>query len=116
MVGTSYDWQTANGNERDIWIVKVGPDGEYLPGIETTVLPEAAYKVFPNPATNEFTITGNFALPAVLELYDMMGRKVHRQAVTSNKQQVNVGNLAGGLYIYRLISGGKAGRGKIILE
>ena len=105
-----------NGNDRDIYIIKVGPDGVFVPGIETTVLPEAAYKVFPNPASGYFYIQGSFALPAVLELYDITGRKIIRQQVTSNKQQINVGKLVAGIYIYRLLSDGKAGRGKIVLK
>jgi len=116
MLGTSYDWQTANGNERDIWIVKVGPDGLLVSANETMQMPEAAYKVFPNPASGYFYIQGSFALPATIELYDLTGRQVFRQPVTSNKQQINVGSLTGGLYIYRLLSDGKAARGKIILE
>lgn len=116
MVGTSYDWQTANGLERDIWIVKVGPDGLLVSANETMQLPEATYKIYPNPASNYFYLQGSFALPAALELYDMMGRQVFRQPVTSNRQQVDVSKLAGGLYVYRLVSKGREARGKIILE
>ncbi|MCH9029161.1 MAG: T9SS type A sorting domain-containing protein [Bacteroidetes bacterium] len=74
------------------------------------------FKLYPNPASGHFYIQGSFALPAVIELYDMMGRKVYRQQVTSNKQQINVTQLAGGLYVYRLVSGGKIARGKVVVE
>ncbi len=116
MVGTKYDWQTANGNERDIWIVKVGPDGLFVSAEETMLLPEAAYKIYPNPASGYFYIQGSFALPATIELYDLTGRQVYRQPVNSNRQRVDVSQLSGGLYVYRLVSGGKVARGKVVIE
>ncbi len=118
MIGTINDSAADANNKRmtDIYLIKVGPDGLLVSANETMHLPEAAYKVFPNPATTTFTIQGSYALPAVLELYDMMGRQVYRQPVTSNRQQVDVSQLAGGLYVYRLVSDGKVARGKIILE
>jgi len=83
-------------------------------GIEHLVLQGDIPYIYPNPASSTFTIQGNFALPAVLELYDLTGRQVYRKQVTSNQQQVDVDKFANGLYIYRLVSDGKAARGKIV--
>lgn len=68
--------------------------------------------VYPNPTNGEFTISGNYGLPAVLEIYDLTGRQVYQQPVTSNQQPVNVSELPAGLYIWRI---GNA-RGKVVVD
>lgn len=117
MAGTRYD-STASGGieERDIYIIKVGPDGLLVSEDETSVLPEATYNIYPNPASGHFYIQGNFALPATIELYDLTGRQVSLQSVTSNRQRVDVSQLAEGLYVYQLLSDGKVARGKVVIE
>ncbi len=85
-------------------------------GINESFISNHEIAIYPNPATSFFTIQGSFAFPAVLELYDLTGRRVFQQPVTSNRQQVDVDKFANGLYIYRLLSHGKVARGKIILE
>jgi len=116
MVGMSYDWQTANGEERDIWIVKVGPDGEFVSTEPTIGLPKETYSIYPNPARDYFTIRSNFNLPAFIELYNITGSLVHKEPVTSSRQQVSVQGLSPGLYVYRLVSKGSEARGKLILN
>jgi len=71
-----------------------------------------AVRVYPNPASDEFTISGNYELPAVLELYDMMGRKVKELRVAGYGLQVDVSDLSKGLYIWSI---GTA-RGKVVVE
>ena len=105
-----------NGYDRDIYIIKVGPDGEYVPGVPTNELPRETFTIYPNPARDYFTIRSNFNLPASVELYNITGSLVNRQPVTSNLQQVSVQGLSPGLYVYRLVSKEREARGKIIIE
>lgn len=116
LIGIEYDSETANGYERDIYIIKVGPDGEFVSTKPTAALPHATFAIYPNPAIESFIIRSNFNLPAFIELYDITGRLAHRQQVTSNMQQISVQGLAPGLYVYRLQSKGREARGKIIIE
>ena len=58
--------------------------------------------VFPNPANNVFMISGQFDAGTQIELFDLNGRAVAAQLVTSNTlQQVSVSDLPAGLYVMR---------------
>lgn len=82
-------------------------------GVEETAYAKAtAVKVYPNPAKDEFTITGNFDVPALLELYDVMGRLVRQFTVDGSQFSVDVSELPAGLYIWSI---GTA-RGKVVVE
>ena len=106
-----------NGNdEHDIYLLKVGPDGEYVPGVPTLELPKETFTIYPNPASDYFTIRSNFNLPAFIELYNITGSLVHKEPVTSNRQQVSVQGLSSGLYVWRLVSKGREARGKVVVE
>jgi len=69
-------------------------------------------KLFPNPNSGEFTIEGNYQLPAIIELYDITGRQMFSQLLTSNQEQVDVSHLSSGMYVWQL---GTA-RGKLVIE
>jgi len=74
-------------------------------------------QVYPNPATNEFYINGNFSLPAVIELYDLTGKKLLRQNITSDNQKIRVAGFAKGMYFYKVITkDDKLASGKIVIE
>lgn len=68
--------------------------------------------VYPNPAGKEFFIKGNFELPATMELYDIMGRKVKEYKIISTVYKADVSHLAKGLYVWCI---GTA-RGKVVVE
>lgn len=75
--------------------------------------------IYPNPAKDEFTISGNYSVPAVLELYNLVGEIVRSEKVRKNKAIIDVSKLARGLYVWHLSAGqaefGTA-RGKLIVE
>ena len=74
-------------------------------------------KVYPNPAGNVFYIRGSYALPAVLELYDITGRKIIREPIIKNLQQIDVSKLAGGVYFFSVTGNNSLiGSGKIIIR
>ena len=60
----------------------------------------------------EFHIKGNFEVPALLEMYDVMGRKVKEVSVNRQRLTVNVSTLPSGIYVWRI---GTA-RGKVVVE
>ena len=81
----------------------------------------ASFKSYPNPVrSNEiFTIevgeenvvSGNF-----IELCDQSGRMVYRQAITNSEVKVPTRRMKG-MYIYNIVSGGKAiSTGKVIVQ
>ncbi|ARV08891.1 hypothetical protein BTO05_04290 [Winogradskyella sp. PC-19] len=58
-------------------------------------------KVYPNPVQgNEVTILSNKAI--IAEVYDVLGKKVKKQNLTSNQKKLNIANLKKGVYLLRL--------------
>ena len=81
----------------------------------------ASFKSYPNPVRQNETFTievgeenvvsGNF-----IELCDQSGRMVYRQAITNSEVKVPTRRMKG-MYIYNIISGGKAiSTGKVIVQ
>ena len=60
-------------------------------------------KIFPNPVKgNEVTILSNKTILA--EVYDVLGKKVKTQNITSNQKKLNITGLKKGVYLLRLKS------------
>ncbi|MEH6535727.1 MAG: endonuclease [Psychroserpens sp.] len=60
-------------------------------------------KMYPNPANgNEVTIQSNQDI--VAEVYDILGKKVTVQNITSNQRKLNISGLSKGMYIVKLNS------------
>jgi len=75
--------------------------------------------LYPNPTTGKFTVSSaqGAKTNAVLLLYDITGRAVFRQEVTSNQQQVDVSSLTEGLYLWKLSDKqGTATSGKLVKQ
>ncbi len=80
---------------------------------------DVALDVFPNPAHTEatFLLKTTRTLDGTLFLYDMRGREVKRMPFTNNTFKVNVSNLPGGHYFFRLDTGGQdLSSGKLSIE
>ncbi len=87
------------------------PCGPYS-GISDEV--ESTFKIFPNPAHDEISITG--VIPESVILYDMMGRIVDSE-YNSETNKIDIKHLPDGLYILKIISNdGKMYTNKIIKQ
>jgi uncharacterized repeat protein (TIGR02543 family) len=86
----------------------------FEPEVGITELETSAVAVYPNPATDNITITLPENVPqAVFTLYDMQGKVLIRKDVI-NEEMVSVDNLATGMYLYNLTTEKKNYTGKII--
>ncbi len=63
-------------------------------------------EVYPNPATSELSIQGNFIRPVVCELLELSGRIVYQSHHNNNTIRINVNHLSNGTYILQLSSDG----------
>lgn len=87
---------------------------------EHTSIPKFAtenkLKVYPNPASEYVQFEINNSLEScTVEVYNMAGNKVIIKQLTDNKQ-LNVSQLKAGLYIYKVIQGTKAYKGKFMVS
>jgi hypothetical protein len=70
---------------------------------------------YPNPATTEFYIDGNFNGTAVVELYNTTGRKVFQQSNVNIGQRLSTTGIAQGVYFYRVHVDQRQATGKLVI-
>ena len=62
--------------------------------------------VFPNPTTNYLTIKFDYFTPkdTEIEIFDMVGRRVHAQLIQQQNEQISLSHFADGIYVVRVRS------------
>lgn len=107
-------------NYEDIIILKVDADGNSsLPtGVENTENFVKDVIVYPNPTTGFINIQkGQQIQNAKIEIYDLNGKLIIRQVLSSDISKINLKNNPKGTYIYKIMNKNKLlDTGKIILE
>ena len=63
------------------------------------------FEVYPNPATTEITVNGEFSSNAIATIYDQSGRVITTSAV-SNGSSLNISSLDAGIYIVSIQDNG----------
>jgi len=81
-------------------------------GIKTVMSDQPFF--YPNPVTDKLNISQTYTSDARIIIFDMQGKKVLDQQMTSN--EVNVANLPKGVYIVELLDSGKATINKLLKE
>jgi hypothetical protein len=82
----------------------------------------AGFKLFPNPSTGNFKLQFNPSSSDLVELrvYDLSGRSVYVKDFTDVSgffnQEVSLGNVAKGIYLLRVVNGGKLATRKLVVE
>jgi Secretion system C-terminal sorting domain len=78
--------------------------------------------IYPNPFTTNATIVVNtqgqvYIGTMNLMVYDMFGREVQQSEITNLKGEINRGNLADGMYFYKVTYGNQTiSKGKFIIQ
>ncbi|WP_271392205.1 T9SS type A sorting domain-containing protein [Aequorivita sinensis] len=60
------------------------------------------FSIYPNPVSEDFIITRSTGEPAIGNLYDMTGKLILNFSLNNQENQVNVENLASGIYFLRI--------------
>jgi hypothetical protein len=69
---------------------------------ETKINP---FLISPNPAINQVTITFNQEGTFSLECYDLLGKLIQTETITTSGQVINISSLNSGMYLYRIKDG-----------
>ncbi|MBL4658230.1 MAG: T9SS type A sorting domain-containing protein [Flavobacteriales bacterium] len=72
-------------------------------GVEELKQKEMFSLVYPNPAENWIAFDNEVARPMDVTLYDLTGKQVLIKQLNNSSGNINVGTLARGLYIYRVV-------------
>ena len=71
--------------------------------------------VYPNPATNNFTVDLGNDEKANIQLFNIVGQMVYSETITG-KAQVNVANLHSGVYMLKVNQNGKTYTTKVVVK
>ena len=79
---------------------------------------EKLFSITPNPSTNKFTISFSKTMShASLKIFNMMGEEVYAVAVgSSSKQEIEIGNLAKGIYFVQVGTNERQWVEKVVVE
>lgn len=102
---TRYDW-TVQDHERDIYIYKIDSAGN-LVTTATGIVPTPEQKdilVFPNPAHDVLFFQSILYENALIEIFDISGKKIMQQLKTEYELAVDISTLSSGLYLYKVTS------------
>lgn len=86
------------------------------PALSTADIEKSGFLVYPNPATTTVDIIAENYSGTTLTLFDMSGKQLHTQTLSGNITRMDVGNLASGVYLLKLISLEKSYTQKLIIK
>jgi photosystem II stability/assembly factor-like uncharacterized protein len=124
LVDTSYSFDSLNYNSKYFWRVKTNGYTSQVWNFTTISLPSKfeLYQNYPNPFNPDTKI--KYDLPktelVTMRVYDILGREVttlvnEEKAAGSYRVNFNAGNLASGVYLYRIQAGNYTSVKKMIL-
>jgi hypothetical protein len=73
-------------------------------GINQLVVKSSEFTVYPNPSNGEFTIEISNGINKIIEISDLTGRIVSKNTSVTDKVNVNISNLANGIYYVKIQS------------
>jgi hypothetical protein len=121
MVGQTQDLLKPLPPQQETWLVQVDSNGCLVPGCLVGIEKEKQFpldlNVYPNPTKDLLNIQlDNSSVEASFMLYDLQGRLLIAQKLSSNQRVVSLEKVPQGLYIYEVQKGEKVKRGKVVKE
>ena len=105
MIGTSYNQYSPDGQEKDIYIVKVDSNGNYMTTAinENNKIAKENFIIYPNPIENQIHFRQiNVLKNYTLEIFNIKGQKVISHYISKSDTYIDVSKLISGTYIYHL--------------
>ncbi len=89
-------------NSADYWLIKLFPDT--ITGINNLQPLTPNFKLFPNPAQEEFTVSGLQFPVQKIEILNLLGETVltHQSEIRNSKSEINTSSLSPGIYIIKV--------------
>lgn len=115
------DWSYRIYNPSSFWnelhypymYIKVSCDDCAIVGVEE--MEKENISVYPNPATNNFTVKLNGDETAHIQLFNLVGQQVYSETA-ANTTTINVSNMKSGIYMLKVSQNGKVYTSKVIVK
>ena len=116
--GSVHNWQTNPDGKRDIFILKLDPEGNVITSThEALAQPRAAPQLFPNPASTIAHIQWpNLKGGFTYTLRDALGRTHLSGMSATSELELDVSTLSSGLYFIELQHGEKRHTLRLVRE
>jgi len=100
MACSRYDYLTQY-NEFDVYILKVNKDGLLVSVLENPIINSSACELYPNPGKETLYLVSKLD-DLHIELFDVNGKLKFNLQLESGSNKLDVCNLPGGIYLYRV--------------
>lgn len=104
VAGTRFDYLNHPENQLDVYVLKLDSTGLYVNVDEEKPIPIHDAIVYPNPGSDYLIVqSGPQVSGAVFRMYNMQGRQVMEERLTSTLLRLNAGSLAAGPHPWQII-------------
>lgn len=112
-----YDWNDPYPNQRDVHILKIDSDGNYIPvGMEKPMSNQKQILAWPNPAKNHVNFTFGLMKDLQIDIYNVHGKLVFSDFYHQSPI-IDLSGFNSGLYVYSISDkDGFLERGKLVVE
>jgi hypothetical protein len=113
---TRYDWNDPIPYQRDVHILKVDSDGNYLVGVDEVRIEAKQILVYPNPAKDMINFAFGLYNKLEISIFDNQGRLLHSNTYQQSAN-IDIATFRPGMYFYTIQgSNGFAESGKFIKQ
>jgi len=114
---TRYDWNDPYPNQRDVHILKIDCNGNYVPaGMDKPKTNMKQILVYPNPTKDKISFNFGLYSRLTISIYNVQGTQVFSKSF-SHSPTINIKDFSSGIYIYTISNDeGFFERGKIVVE
>lgn len=75
------------------------------------------FAIYPNPVTNgRISITSNSSDNKQVSIFNVLGKNVLNTIISGTKAEVNTSGISAGIYILKVVEGGKTATSKLIIR
>jgi len=114
---TRYDWNDPYTYQRDVHILKIDSDGNYIPvGMDKPKTNMKQILVYPNPTKDKINFSFGLYNGLTINIYNLQGTQVFSK-LFNHSPTIDLSTFASGIYIYTISNEkGFFERGKIVVE
>ncbi|WP_430928613.1 T9SS type A sorting domain-containing protein [Polaribacter marinivivus] len=85
--------------------------------LSSSIVEIQGFAIYPNPVSNgRLTITSNSTDSKQVSIFNVLGKNVLNTTISGTKAEVNTSGISAGIYILKVVEGGKTATSKLIIR